>query len=220
MSLQIANYEIRQVLVVEDNPSAREGYQDSLEDMEMDLKPVLEKGPLGNLEDYISDAIGRCDAAICDHHLKESGYAVFNGAKLVAEMNRRQRPAVLCTAWEEAGVDEIRLFRRYIPCLLKPGELDPETFRQALELCIGEFRGRFRPSRYPSRTLVRVEDVDRENAYVVLPGWNPQEVIRLTREAISPDVRSYLKAGARFHARVNIGAERQDELYFEQWEGK
>jgi CheY-like chemotaxis protein len=218
MSLQIANHEIRQVLVVDDNPSAREGYKYTLEDL--DLEPVLEQGPLGILETYLSGVTTRCDAAICDHHLKESGYAAFNGAKLAAEMNRRQRPAVLCTAWEEAGVDEIRLFRRNIPCLLKPGELDPETLRQALELCIDEFRDHFRPSRYPSRTLVRVEDVDQENAYVVLPGWNPQEVIRLTREAISSDVRSYLKAGARLHAKVNIGAERQDELYFEQWEGK
>ena len=218
MSLQIANHEIRKVLVVEDNPNAREGYQYTLEDM--DLEPVLDRGPLGNLENYIAGVTSRCDAAICDHHLKESGYANFNGAKLVAEMNRRQRPAVLCTAWEEAGVDEIRLFRRNIPCLLKPGELDPESFRRALDLCIDEFRDHFRPSRYPSRTLVRVEDVDQDNAYVVLPGWNPQEVIRLARGAISSAVHSYLRAGARLHAKVNIGAERQEELYFDQWEGK
>jgi len=218
MSLQIANHEIRHVLVVEDNPGARESYQYTLEDM--DLEPVLEKGPLGNLESYISAVTGRCDAAICDHHLKESGYAGFNGAKLVAEMNSRQQPAVLCTAWEEAVVDEIRLFRKNIPCLLKPGEFDPESFQRALEVCIDEFRGHFQPSRYPSRTLVRVEAVDQDNVYVVLPGWNPQEVIRLTRAAIGPDVRSYIEAGARLHARVNIGAERQDELYFDQWEGK
>ena len=130
----------------------------------------------------------------------------------------RRRPAVLCTAWEEAGVDEIRLFRRNIPCLLKPDELDPESFRRALELCIEEFEGHFRPSRYPSRTLVRVEDMDQDNAYVVLPGWNPQEVIRLTLRAISPDVRAYVKVGARLHAHVNIGAERQEELYFDLWE--
>jgi CheY-like chemotaxis protein len=216
MSLQIANREIQQVLVVEDNSDAREGYQYTLEDMH--LEPVLEKGPLGKLEAYISTVAGRYDAAICDHHLTESGYAEFNGAKLVAEMNRRQQPAVLCTAWEEAGVDEIRRFRRDIPCLLKPGELDPESFRRALKLCIDEFDGHFLPSRYPSRTLVRVEDVDQENAYVILPGWNPQEVIRLTLRTISPDVRSSVKTGVRLHAHVNIGAERQEELYFDQWE--
>jgi hypothetical protein len=216
MSLQIADYEIQKVLVVEDNLSAQEAYQYSLEDME--LEPVLERGPLGSLEDYISSATSRCDAAICDHHLAQSGYANFNGAKLVAEMNSRRRPAVLCTAWEEAGIDEIRLFRRNIPCLLKPDQLDPDSFRRALELCIDEFGGRFRPSRYPSRTLIRIEDVDQDNAYVVVPGWNPQEVIRLALRAISSDVRAYIKVGARLHAHVNIGAERQEELYFDLWE--
>jgi CheY-like chemotaxis protein len=216
MGLDIAEYTIQQVLVVEDNPSAREGYQYTLEDM--DLEPVLETGPLRDIVDYVASATERCDAAICDHHLAESGYADFNGARFVAEMNSRQRPAVLCTAWEEAAVDEIRLFRRNIPCLLKPSDLDPENLRHALELCIDEFHGRFRPSRYPSRTLVRVEDVDRDNAYVILPGWNPQEVIRLPLRAISTDVNSSITVGARVHARVNIGAERQEELYFYQWE--
>jgi CheY-like chemotaxis protein len=217
MSLQIADREIQNVLVVEDNSDARESYQYTLEDME--LEPVLEAGPLGTLEAYIA-TIGRYDAAICDHHLTESGYAHFTGARLVAEMNRRRQPAVLCTTWEGAVVDEIRRFRRNIPCLLKPGELDPESFRRALKQCIDEFDGCFLPSRYPSRTLVRVEEVDDANAYVILSGWNPEEVIRLTLKTISPEMHPYLKAGARLHSYVNIGAERQEELYFDQWEGK
>jgi len=218
MSLQIAGHEIRHVGVIEDDPGAREGYQYTLEDM--DLKPVLEEGPLGRLEDYMAGQAERYEAAICDHHLAPSGYAAFNGARLVAEMSRRKRPAVLCTAWDEANVDEIRSFRRDIPCLLKPRELNPDSFRRALELCIEEFCGHFRPSRFPSRTLVRVEDTDTENAYLVLPGWNPQEVIRLPRRLISPEVHSCLKVGARLHAKVNIGAERQEDLYFDEWEGK
>lgn len=218
MSLQIAELEIRRVGVIEDERGAREGYQDTLEDM--DLEPILEEGPLRGLEDYIAGPALRYQAAICDHHLVQSGYADFNGAKLVAAMNRRQQPAVLCTAWDEANIDEIRPFRRDIPCLLKPRELDPDSFRRALELCIEEFRGRFQPSRLLSRTLVRVEETDKENVYVVLPGWNPEEVVRLTRRAISPEVHSYLQAGARLHAKVNIGAERQEELYFDEWEGK
>lgn len=218
MSLQIAGHEIRHVGVIEDDRSAREGYQYTLEDM--DLEPILEEGPLGKLEDFLAGRAQHYEAAICDHHLAQSGYAAFNGARLVAAMNSRKQPAVLCTAWDEANIDEIRLFRRDIPCLLKPRDLEPVSFRRALELCIEEFRGHFRPSRFPSRTLVRVEEIDTENVYVILPGWNPQEVIRLTRRAISPEVHSYLKAGARLHAKVNVGAERQEELYFDEWEGK
>jgi hypothetical protein len=148
------------------------------------------------------------------------GYAPFNGAELVAAMNLRYRPAVLCTAWEEAGVDEIRLFRKHIPCLLKPDELGPESFQRAMELCINEFEGRLQPSRHPSRTLVRVEEVNEGYAFIVLPGWNPYQVIKLTLKAISADVRPYVEMGARLHAMVNIGADRHEELYFDQWEGK
>ena len=71
MSLQISDHEIRQVLVVEDSPGAREGYQYTLEDM--NLEPILENGPLGSLSDYIAGLAQRCDAAICDHHLTQSG---------------------------------------------------------------------------------------------------------------------------------------------------
>src|SRR3954471_4252239 len=154
MSLQIAEHEIRHVGVIEDERGAREGYQYTLEDM--DLEPILEEGPLRGLEDYIAGPARRYEAAICDHHLAQSGYADFNGAKLVAAMNQRKQPAVLCTAWDEENIDEIRPFRRDIPCLLKLRELDPDSFRRALELCIEKFRGPSRPSRFPSRALVRV----------------------------------------------------------------
>lgn len=218
MSLQIASHQIQRVLVVEDNSAARDSYQYTLEDM--DLEPILEKGPLSDLETYISSVAGRYDAAICDHHLTESGYAAFNGARLVAEMNLRCKPAVLCTMWERAGVDEIRRFRKNIPCLLKPNELNLDNFRRALTVCIDELNGCFLPERFASRTLVRVEDIDKDNVDVILPGWNPQEVVRLSLQTINRDVRSLLKVGARLHAHVNIGAERQEELYFDQWEGK
>ena len=76
-----------------------------------------------------------------------------------------------------------------------------------------------------SPAMIRVEDVDRETdinnalVFVVLPGWDSSEVIRLQLRDIPRKVRKRIDSRQlRFHAQVNIGAERHEELYFFDWE--
>jgi hypothetical protein len=218
MALEILDTSIERVAIVDDDPSVRASYKFSIEDLK--LEPVQEAGPIRDLKDFTRRAIERCEAAICDHHLRVSNYAVFNGAELVAEFYNLKFPAVLCTRWEKAGIHEIRRFRRRIPVLISPDNLSPENIAMAFEACLREFRSEFSPSRKPWRTLIRIVDADPDRGFfdVVVPGWDPREVIRLRIDEVPESFRSRIASGSRLYAHVNIGAESQEELFFENWE--
>jgi len=212
-SLQLATRAVERVLIVDDDKGVRQSFSYPVE--ELGLLPIDQEEPLPSLTTFLDDAQSKSDAAICDHRLRVAGhYAPFNGAELVAGLYRVGFPALLCTRWHQAGVGDIRRFRRYIPVLLNPSDLDPETLRVGLEVCSNELAGSFQPHRRPWRTQIRVEDIDEEAGFVgvIIPAWNPTEGVRLQLADV-PGVQ-----GKEFlYAQVNLGAERQEELYFE-WE--
>ena len=221
MSLKLNGKEIERVQIVDDDPMVRAAYKYPVE--ELQLEPILAEGPLPVLDQFITDTLRGADAAILDHQLRARNYANFNGAESVARLYQEGFPAVLCTTWADAKIDEMRRFRRFIPVILRPDELEPDSLVHGFERCIEEFNGRYRPSRKPWRSLIRVEDVDDDEwrgfLFVVIPGWDPNEVIRLRRNDVPGDIRERIEAGARrFHAHVNIGAETHEELFFEDWE--
>lgn len=218
MTLMLAGRSIHRVCIVDDDPNARIAYEYPVEDLS--LQPVPVEGPLPALDLFIEQTLQGTDAAICDYRLGVRSYANFDGAESVAMMYQNQFPSVLCTRWETASIDEMRRYRRYIPVLLRPDELNPDSLVQGFECCIEEFQGKFRPSRRPWRTLVRVEEVDYERSYlyIVIPGWDTNEVIRLCLEDVPSDIRERIGRQMRFHVQVNMGAESSEELYFEEWE--
>lgn len=218
MALVVAGKKIETVGIVDDEASVRDAYRFNIEDLK--LNAIVEPGPIRDPIGFVAQIASRADAVLCDHHLKVKEYAVVNGAELVAQWYDRKFPAVLCTKWEEASVDELRRFRKRIPALLKPAELNPDSFLAALSVCIEEHNGRFRPSRQAWRTLVRIEDVDAERGYVfvIVPGWTPSEVVRLVLRDIPESVWPAIVPDARVHAKVNLTAEGHDELFFEDWE--
>ncbi len=69
------------------------------------------------------------------------------------------------------------------------------------------------------RTLIRIEEIHthRDCVYVVIPGWNPDKCLELTRKEVGEKF-SLLKDGMRVYARVNIGHECSSFLRFENWE--
>ncbi len=218
MALEILDTSIERVAIIDDDPSVRDSYEFSVEDLK--LEPIQEAGPIRDLDNFVIKAMAQSEAAICDHHLRVSNYAVFDGAELVAAFYRLNFPAVLCTRWEKARIHEIRRFRRRIPVLLNPEDLNPENIAKGFEFCLREFRSEFSPSRRPWRTLVRVADADQIKGFfdVVVPGWDPREVIRLRTDEIPERFRRRIAPGVRLYAHVNIGAESQEELFFEYWE--
>ncbi len=223
MSLQIEGRTIQKVLVIDDEEDSREAWGFSVEDL--GLVPVPVRGPLTNIERFLIQIPRKADAILCDYHLKTTPYANFNGDDLVASCYKQELPGVLCTRFLDADIDIMRRHLRSIPALLKPSELDPDTLKRGLERCIREFRGEFDPSRKSWRTLIRIEDIEDIEPmgsiswfYVIIPGWNPAEAVRLPLDLLPSPLQRAIKPGIRLHARVNVGAESQQSLYFEDWE--
>ena len=217
MSLILRDRQIQRIQIVDDDPYVRESHKELVEDME--LLPVNGQARLPNLDQFILDVQQNADAAICDHHLTPRQYASFKGAEAVATLYHQRFPAILCTKYEEANLDEIRPFRRQIPVLLTPSELNLQSVRKGFEICVEEFNNNYLPSRRPWRTLIRVDDADNVFAYLIVPAWNPQRVVRLLLSEIPTIIRQRIESGQeRFHAKVNIGAEQAEDLYFTDWE--
>lgn len=220
MVLTLADKQINRIRVVDDDPSARDGYGFTVEDL--DVEPDLIEGPLPEITEFVEQTATGADAALIDFHLRKKNYAGFDGAEPTAMLNANGFPAVLCTRYADNDIDRIRPYRKYIPALFRPDELEPDSLARGFEQCIAEHQGKLPPSRTPWRTLVRVEEIENEDKprffYIIVPAWDPAEGLRLRFEDLPADVRQVIEPGKRLHARVNIGAEDQEELYFYDWE--
>jgi hypothetical protein len=221
MAITIAARAIKRISIIDDQAPVRESYEFSVE--ELGVEPVSEAGPLTPLAVFVKDVIQRAQAAICDYNLKVRDYSPFNGAELAAAFYKSHFPAVLCTKWHSASIDDMRPYRRFIPLLVDPAKLDPSSIKSGIEACIREFAGEFLTIRRPWRTLVRVEDKRTSEQgvtflYVVVPAWNSNEVVRLPSQIMPPNLLGNLRPGSRLHAKVNLGANSNEELFFEDWE--
>lgn len=216
----IGGKSLKTIAIIDDDRASRAGYELPLEDL--GLKPHAIDGPLPPLPQLAANVTSEADAALCDHHLRKANYADFNGAELVADWYSRKFPAVLCTKWEKAEIDQIRPFRNRIPVLLRPEDLaeDPDTFIHGLEEVLFELHVDFRAPRRPWRTQVYFPEVEEEGliVYAEVPAWSGGQVIRLLKSDLPVELLLKLKSDFRCHAKVNIGAERQEELYFIDWE--
>jgi hypothetical protein len=223
MGIVLDGHRIARVSIVDDDKYSRESYGLPLE--EMDIEAIPRAGPLGDADALAASLPQESDALLCDHHLRKRNYATFNGGALVEKCYARGFPAILCTGYEKADILELRKFRRSIPVLLKPSELSPDSLLTGFDVVVRELNGTFRPERKPWRTLVRIEEVvddppGIETCYATIPGWRPDEVTTLRVNDLPDEVQRVIRTtGApRLHARVNIGAETQEELFFTDWE--
>ena len=220
MALTIANRTINRVLIVDDDQSLREHYGYSIQ--ELDIEPVYETGPLRSIEEALALLRDKADALVCDLHLRIKNFSQINGDLFVASSNRANLPALLCTNYTDSDITVMRSKRRYIPALLKTETYHPDNIRRGFERCIRESSGMFDASRRPWRTLVRIADIEEQRRYfyVVVPGWNVQQKIRVYFDDLPTGLRDHIQPSARLHAQVNLGAEGAEELYFSDWEGK
>lgn len=218
MGMDIFGRTINRIQIIDDDPNVRSSYEYPIE--ELKLIPVMAEGPLPVITEFVQHSRGVADAAICDFQLRVKNYANFNGAETVALMYHNHFPAVLCTRYEQANVDEMRKHRRYIPVLLKPNELNPTSIVKGLEVCLKEFSEQYSTTRKPWRTLVRVDDLDEENGffYITVPAWDPNQIIRIKKLDVPLYIQERLAIKSRFHAIVNIGAEYHHDIYLDQWE--
>ncbi len=214
----ILGKKIERVQIIDDESEVRDSYIYSVEDLK--IRSVLAEGPLPPLQKFIQTSLKESDAAICDFKLRVKNYASFNGAEVVADFYKARYPAILCTKYVMASIDDIRVFRRYIPVIYEPDDLNPDSFIKGLEICIKEFKGKYSPSRRPWRTLVRIESSDDNYFYVLIPAWDQTEIVRVFRKNIPPEIRRSLRPNKHLHAWINVNAQNNHEIYFYGWEGK
>lgn len=219
MSRTIAGRTLHRAKVVDDDVTAMRTLALVVNDA--DLEAIEVPGPLPALEEFVRQTVGDSDAIVCDHRLKRTNYALFDGAEAVAHFYRKKFPAVLCTSYVKADVDSMRQYRREIPALFST-PADPDSIARGLEQCIEEFDGHFRPTRKLWRTLIRVEDRDDTSIpqlfYVIVPGWSADEAIRLPVNLVPASIQANIKRGLRLFAKANLGAEKQEDLFFQDFE--
>lgn len=218
MSLVIEEKAIHRVVVIDDDEESRQSLAYMLEDME--IEPVLQTEPLpDNPQATLGTLVKLADAMLSDYRLrKKHNYSPFDGDRLVAAANESGFPAVLCTSYTDSDVTMYRSLRRYIPALLSADDYSPDRLVFGFRRCIREREGRFDQTRQPFRSHVRVEDVEENYFYVVVPGWSVEQKIRIYYDDVPEHVRKHVTVGYRTHAKVNIGAEESEELFFYEWE--
>lgn len=219
MALEVYGTRIERVGIIDDSEDTRATLGDDLADAA--FIPQLYDGPFSSVGDLVSSVMANADAVVCDHHLTTRNFAPCSGAEAVAQWYRIGFPSVLITAWTKADIDHIRRYRRYIPALLPP-LATPAEIAKGFESCVGEFRDQYLPSRRAWRTLVRIEQVDRTTqvpiVYATIPAWPPDEVVRFPIDIIPVELHQFARPDQRFYAKVNTGAESQEELFFEEFE--
>lgn len=211
------------MLVLDDNPSLREDLALPIE--AASLTPVLAKGPLGTLTEFLERTTG-VDAAISDYQLAPGNYASFDGAELVSAWYQRNFPAVLCTSFNKSNAPQFRALRRWIPIIMSPHELYPDSLVHGLQLVKDELGGQFAPARKPWRALVRFVEFDEETntANAKVPGW-ADEVVAMRSKDLPAGLLSALRLAFthgdefRCFATANLGAESNEELYLTSWTG-
>lgn len=215
-AIHVADRKVSRVAIIDDDQHVRDVYGYTVE--EADLSPVPYDQQLPAQPGQAVEAFTRnSDAALCDNRLMVSGYAKYNGTKLVQTCYERSFPAILCTSYE-ANADEWRYYLPWMPVRLKETELDPDALRSGIEICLKELTAGRREDRRPWRTLVRVEEVEARSCFVVVPAWDTTQKVRLLLDDLPSTLASVLTEDLLCHAAVNLGAESLEDLFFMDWE--
>lgn len=217
----VAEPEIRRIAVVDDDPSQADVMGELVR--EAGYEPVILGPRFDRVEDLVGTIRQSADAAICDHRLRPRNFAPFDGAEAVAGLVQEHVPALLVTQYFDIDADvSIRRWRHHVPVLLTRVDADPDRISQGLAECAREIRGEHPPGRRPWRTLIQVDATDYESGEQVVdahvPSWNPHEAVRFPAALVPEPLRARLAPGAFLFAKVNIGAERAEDLYLFDFE--
>lgn len=227
MSLALANSRnIQTVRLIDDDASVRSGYRYSVEDLELTANEIV--GPINDIEGLIKLFDPTRDAAICDFNLKTKNYSTRNGDELVSSLYAKKIPAVLCTRYARDLPDPVRHRRRQIPVVLLPSEITSDSLREAFEICVNEFAGEFSALRRPWRTMVRIEGGEESGSghfrlNVVIPAWNPNVgltyVVPTSGNGELDTICAQVAKGEilRVFGQVNLGAEKEEDIYIDAW---
>ncbi len=225
MSLAFADRTINTVRLIDDDANVRAGYSYFVDDLNIAAEEI--DGPITSPQQLIGLFDLKHDAAICDLNLKTKNYSTYNGDEIVSSLYDMKIPAVLCTRWAGDLPEPVRHRRRQIPVVLSTSDLTSDSLRDAFQICINEFAGKFSELRRPWRTLIRVEGGenvggDHFRLNIVIPAWNPNIGLTFVVPTTGNPVLSNICKKAthdivRIFGQVNLGAEKEEDIYIDGW---
>ncbi|MCX6898576.1 MAG: hypothetical protein NT105_07735 [Verrucomicrobia bacterium] len=217
------------VAIIDDDPSAAKVTRMAVEDAGLQpwliaRDPKLQRCSKQHAMKVIAQNILRtADAAVCDHRLRPHGFAKFDGAELVAFLISNSLPAILISQFVDQDYDvSIRHWRAKLPSVLSRDEFRADTFAEGLEMCRREIRGELTPQRRGHRVLIRIVDIQNEASQrvvdAIIPAWSRKTAVRFPFAIVPSRLHARLKTNSYLIARVNLGANRPEDLFFDKFE--
>lgn len=208
--------------IIDDNRKNRERWGDYV--LSIGFDPIIYDNPinsLGTLErDLLQNSI---QYALCDHRLNETYYAPFLGAEAVARMYDKKVSALLITGYQNSDADTtIRTYRKKIPVLLKPEEVNKEALRKGFEITYNEIVNKnILPERQSCKAIMTITDVIKQGGMnvikVVLIQWDINTEVGFPTTMLPKKMSKIIKPGQMLLADVNVDAEKPEDLFFENF---
>lgn len=219
MGTLIADKKIDRLCIIDDDEGVRSSYVEAFYDSEFEA--FSQDDSVEDVGLFLEQSLMATDAVVSDHQLKKKkNYFPINGAQVVSMCYERKIPSVLVTKYDQAQLSEIRRFRKNIPVILNPSHFGEDTVYHSLEVCINEFKGKKRADRKLWRTLARIDAIEGNYIYIIIPGWDTSEAISISMDELPKHIKPIIELDKRLHLEANIGCESVNDLYFGVWEIK
>ena len=212
---------IKDVAVVDDDDDSREETVLDIEGAGYSSLVIQHQRAYNKPLDLVREIRSRkAHAVVCDHRLAFAGMAGFTGAEIAAALYDEKIPCILVTTYADQDYDvSIRKYRRKVPVLLKRSDANKETIRGGIDSCCQELYGDRPLTRKPHSTIMTIKEIALEGGEkvvdVIIPAWDHREAVRFPADLIPNSLK--IKKGLWLIADVNIGAEKEDDLYFENF---
>jgi CheY-like chemotaxis protein len=218
------------IAVIDDDADQATAVGLQLEDL--DLKPIIaDLDEVPTLDSAIDWVASNAQALICDVQLSTQHDVVdYNGAELMSRIvGDCGIPGVLTTGFTDDVGMWVRPHRSRIPVLVSRDDtLEGEVLLGRMQVCRDEIaRGRA-PDRQTHRVPLYVEKAGFADIGVALDarvgGWSRKASMRFPAMMLGEEYEEIERArdlvGKVFFARVNIGAEHETDLFFEDPESE
>jgi CheY-like chemotaxis protein len=217
--------DIGTVAVLDDDTDQAKVVEMQLQDIGIEtiIADLAEVSKLDQAIDWIAE---NANAVICDVQLNhQQGGICYDGAELMSAVIGDHRiPGVLTTGFKDDVGMLVRPHRRRIPVLVSRDEtVEPEVLVRGVEICRAEIAHGRAPDRETHRVPLHIEKTGVVDYRVALDarvgGWSRKASIRFPADMLGEQYKTIDAAreivGRVFFARVNLGAEHETDLFFE-----
>ena len=205
------------VMVIDDDEDGCEEIMEMLRDSNFEAQTV--KGKFGNRLDLLVDEIKLRDPefVICDNRLQPRQLAQFYGIEVVRRLVALSCPAMLLTTYASPDRLALRRSRFDVPVIVQRDNFSPERLNDYYDVCRREINKDPVDARRPHRSLIRIESVtagEMHQVDAIVSAWRPDHAVSIPIECISENLRDKVQSGMYLLGDVNIGAEHEDDLFF------